>query len=107
MLIYEVNLYVDPDAAEGMAVWLRAHVREMLGFDGFKGAAWYFRDPDEAGRQRWTLHYRVEGWKHLSAYFEHHADRMRRDGLDHFGGRFSADRRVLYEREVFEKADAP
>ena len=36
MVIYEVNLYVDDDAAEEMAVWLKNHIREMLAFDGFE-----------------------------------------------------------------------
>ncbi len=103
MLLYEVNLQVDGDAAEEMAVWLRGHVRQMLAFDGFAGATWYFLDP-EKGRQRWTIHYLVEGWQPLQAYFENHAERMRQDGLERFGGRFSADRRVLYERETFERA---
>ena len=101
-MIYEVNLYVDGDAAEDMAVWMKEHVREMLEFDGFAGATWYFREP-EAGRQRWTIHYRVDSWQQLNDYFENHAEAMRQDGLDRFGGTFSADRRVLYERERFER----
>lgn len=103
MLIYEVNIQVDGAAAEEMAVWMKAHVREMLDFDGFEGATWFFLDPDEAGRQRWSIHYRVEGWKPLNEYFEKHAEAMRQDGLDRFGGKFSADRRILYEREHFNR----
>ena len=104
MVIYEVNIQVDNDAAEEIAVWLKAHVREMLAFDGFEGAVWYQRDPED-GRQQWTLHYRVDGYDNLQAYFDTHAHRMRQDGLDRFGGRFTADRRILYEREVFDKID--
>jgi len=102
MLIYEVNLYVDDDTAEEMAVWLKDHIREMLAFDGFEGATWYFRDP-EAGRQRWTTHYQISSWTHLNDYFENHAEAMRQGGLNRFGGKFSADRRVLYERERFDR----
>ena len=102
MVIYEVNLYVDGDAAEEMAVWMKDHIREMLAFDGFEGATWYFLDPEE-GRQRWTIHYQVDSWKNLNDYFENHAEAMRRDGLDRFGGHFSADRRVLYPQEHFKR----
>jgi hypothetical protein len=102
MLIYEVNLYIDNDAAEEMAVWLKAHIRQMLEFDGFEGATWYFLDP-EGGRQRWTTQYQVRSWQHLQAYFDTHAEAMRQDGEDRFGGRFSAGRRVLYERERFDR----
>ncbi len=103
MLIYEVNIQVDGEAAEEMAVWMKTHIREMLEFDGFEGATWYFLDPDEAQRQRWSIHYQVENSKQLNEYFEHHAGRMRQEGLDRFGGRFSADRRMLYEREQFKR----
>ena len=102
MLLYEVNLQVDAGVAEEMAVWLKSHIREMLAFDGFAGATWYFMDPAEDGRQRWSVHYEVESWKQLDAYFTKHAGRMREDGLARFGGRFTADRRVLYRRERFD-----
>ena len=102
MLIYEVNIEVDGTAAEAMAVWMKSHIREMLAFDGFAGATWYFLDP-EAGQQRWSIHYQVEGWKQLNDYFDNHAEAMRQDGLNRFGGKFSANRRVLYEREQFKR----
>lgn len=104
MLIYEVNLQVDNSAAEEMAVWMKEHIREMLRFSGFERAAWYQRNPD-SGRQQWTVQYHVATRRDLDAYFEQHADRMRQDGLDRFGGRFTADRRILYEREVFGEVD--
>lgn len=103
MVIYEVNLAVDNDAAEEFAVWLRAHIGAMLAFDGFERAVWYQRDPGD-GQQRWSIHYHVASGKALDAYFTQHAEAMRQDGLARFGGRFSADRRVLYLRETFAGA---
>ena len=100
MVIYEVNLAVENDVAEEMATWLRDHIGEMLAIDGFEGAAWYQREA-ETGRQQWTVHYRLTGQRALDAYFDEHADRMRQDGLDRFGGRFDATRRILYTRETF------
>ena len=52
------------------------------------------------------MQYHVATWKLLNDYFEQHADQMRQDGLDRFGEHFTADRRILYEREVFGKIDA-
>ena len=100
MVIYEVNLSVDNDIAEEVAAWLPGHIREILALDGFTGASWYYREPD-GDRQRWTVHYRLDTYQHLQDYFDHHAARLRQDGLDRFGGRFEADRRVLYTRETF------
>ena len=103
MVIYEVNLAVDNDVAEAFAVWLREHIRAMLAFDGFDHAVWYQRDPG-GGRQHWSVHYHVDSGRALTAYFEHHAAAMRQDGLARFGGRFDADRRILYAREDFKNA---
>lgn len=103
MIVYEVNLSIDNDVAEEMAVWLRAHIGEMLEIDGFERAAWYFREPEDR-RQRWCVHYYLTSQRHLDEYFARHAERMRGDGSARFGGRFAAERRVLYEREVFQRA---
>ena len=40
MIIYEVNLTVDPDSADEYAAWLRPHVAHILEIDGFLGAEW-------------------------------------------------------------------
>ena len=99
MPIYEVNLFVENNIAEEMAVWLRTHMREMLDFDGFTAARWYQLDPED-GKQRWVCHYHVEKMQHLQDYFDHHATAMREDGIQRFGDAFSATRRILYERQV-------
>ncbi len=101
MVVYEVNLHVDNTKAEAFSVWLRNHIPEILAYDGFEGAVWYYLDPSD-GRQHWTVHYRVRDWTALNHYFEHHAEDARQEGLDRFGGTFEADRRVLFERESFE-----
>ena len=40
MIIYEVNLTVDPEIADEYAVWLRPHIVHILELDGFLGAEW-------------------------------------------------------------------
>ena len=102
MLIYEVNLTIDPDAAEAVATWLPGHIREIVALDGFTGATWYQLDPDEDGRQRFTVHYHVQDMPRLQRYFDDHAARLRQEGMDRFGGRFTATRRVLYERARYD-----
>ncbi|HMB93571.1 MAG TPA: DUF4286 family protein [Rhodothermales bacterium] len=101
MIIYEVNLFVDNEIAEEMAVWLRTHLREMLAFDGFVEARWYQLDPAD-GKQRWVCHYYVERMSQLQDYFDQHAAAMRAEGVKRFGSTFSANRRILYEREVMK-----
>ena len=49
MIIYEVNLTVDPDSADEYAAWLRPHVAHILEIDGFLGAEWLERDTASDG----------------------------------------------------------
>lgn len=100
MVIYEVNLTVDVDVAAAYAAWLAPHIAEVLAVPGFQTARWFEVEPDDPsdGRRQWVVQYRVESREALQAYFDDHAARLRGDGLDRFGGRFTATRRVLRPR---------
>lgn len=102
MIVYEVNLSVDNRQAEPFAVWLRSHIPEIISYPGFIDASWYYREP-EHGRQLWTVHYRVADWRSLQEYFDKYAAEARQEGLDRFGDSFTADRRVLIQRESFSR----
>jgi hypothetical protein len=58
VVIYEVNLTVEPDQVNEYSAWLDEHIRAMLELDGFESAALYARaDSDDGlgerqGRQR-------------------------------------------------------
>lgn len=100
MLIYEVNLEVDEDINYKMAAWLQEHIANMLNFNGFKSAYWYFRLPedegDEAfGKTLWTIQYVVETRQQLDDYLNNHAAAMRTEGEEKFGGKFKASRRIM------------
>lgn len=97
MVIYEVSLAVDAEVADAYAAWLAPHIEEVLGVPGFVSAAWFEVESDGPpdARREWVVQYRVKSRRALQAYFDHHAARLRGDGLDRFGGRFEATRRVL------------
>lgn len=103
MILYEVNLAVDSEMAEAYAAWLGPHIDALLALDGFETAEWLAVDgvlggaPDD-GRVRWCVQYRLRDRAALETYFAEHAARMRGDGLERFGGRFEASRRVLAPR---------
>ena len=101
-VVYEVNLFIEPEAAEEIATWLPGHIRDVLAIDGFVGATWYQLDPED-GRQRFTVHYHLTDAPSLQRYVDEHAERLRQEGLDRFSDRFTATRRVLYERRQFEE----
>ncbi|MEO1273007.1 MAG: DUF4286 family protein [Myxococcota bacterium] len=100
MLIYEVNLTVQPSIADAMERWLTSHFNDMLAIDGFEQVTLYSRRPEDEGappdaQLRWTCHYRVRDRASLDRYLAKDAARMRQEGLDLFGGQFTASRRIL------------
>ncbi|WP_103020226.1 DUF4286 family protein [Salinibacter altiplanensis] len=110
MLIYEVTLAVDGEAAPRYSSWLREHIREMLGLDGFEAAVWYATSddgeeappPDEpTGDRTWTVQYQVRDRDALQAYFDEHADDLREAGPEH-GDHVTADRRILEQKRLFQ-----
>jgi quinol monooxygenase YgiN len=106
MIIYEVNLTVDPDIADEYAAWLRPHIAHILEIDGFLGAEWLDRDTaDENGdseKVRWSIQYRLRDRAALEAYQRDHAPPLIREGQVRFGGHFTTTRRVLALREALQ-----
>jgi len=105
MIIYEVNLTVSLDVAQEYRSWLRGHIQEMLQQDGFHAAKLYQRDNDEAGGngECWSVHYFLDSRAALNHYLDNHAKLLREEGIKRFGGKFSANRRVLEPLEKFVK----
>ena len=113
MVIYEVNLTVEPSQVNEYSAWLDEHIREMLELEGFESAALYARSgPDEGpqaeapervpeGQRHWTVHYHLDSRDALDRYFEEDSERMRAKGSNKFGDQVSAERRVLESRQVF------
>lgn len=98
MIIYEVNLLIDPEISESYLVWLAPHVDDMLNFTGFVSAELFEVETDE----KWCAYcvqYRVESRAHLQNYFDTHAAAMRDDGICRFGDKFTASRRILQLRD--------
>lgn len=104
-VMYEVNLDVEADVAIEFRAWLDAHVREILDLEGFLGATLLeVRDPAAAeGRVALCMQYVLRDAVALDAYLRDHAPRMRAEGLARFGGRFTAQRRVMDVVELFAR----
>src|SRR5690606_8390357 len=103
MIVYEVNLAVDADVADAYAAWLGPHVEEILALDGFLGAEWFAVEAED-GRVRWCVQYRLRDRAALQRYLDAHAARLRADGLERFGGRFEATRRIMTRRAACQPA---
>jgi hypothetical protein len=100
-VLYEVNLEADAAIEGPFDTWLRDHIADLLQFDGFRSAEILEDTTAPPGRIRRIVQYRLRDQAALDAYVNNHAPRMRDQGVQKFGDRFSADRRVLAHREEF------
>jgi hypothetical protein len=100
-VIYEVNLEADAAIEAAFDTWLRDHIADMLQLPGFRAAEILGDRSAPSGRVRRTVQYRLTDQAALDDYLRLHAPQMRMRGVELFGGRFTAERRVLAHREDF------
>jgi hypothetical protein len=100
-VIYEVNLEADAAIEAAFDTWLRDHIADMLQLPGFQSAEILGDATAPAGKVRRSVQYRLADQHSLDQYLRFHALRMRERGVQLFGDRFSAERRVLAHREDF------
>lgn len=98
-IVYEVDLFVDEEIAADFEAWLHGHREDMLAVDGFLDASVYARETldedEESGQRRMTVQYTVRDREALDRYVQEQAPRLRAEGLNRFGARFSARRSLL------------
>lgn len=94
MILYEVNVEVEAEAAAAFEAWLREHMADVVAAGGFLRAALYGRAAPE-GRVGLTAHYFAPDEATLQAYLDGPAEGLRREVLSRFAGRFTTSRRVL------------
>jgi hypothetical protein len=100
-VIYEVNLEADAAIEASFDTWLRDHIADMLQLPGFLGAEILDERTAPSGRVRRIVQYRLADQASLDKYLAIHAPQMRARGVERFGNRFTAERRVLAHREDF------
>lgn len=100
-VVYEVSLEADAEIAAPFDTWLRDHVADMLVLPGFLSAEILSDEGTAPGRVSRVVQYRLRDQAALDEYLREHAPRMRAQGVERFGSRYSAERRVLAHREKF------
>jgi len=101
VVVYEVNIAAEKDIVEKYETWLKKHIKDMLKFEGFLSAELFTRKPEDEGldkqdeRKLFTMQYRLKDRKALDNYLTNHAPTMRQEGIQLFGNKFSATRRIL------------
>jgi len=100
-VIYEVSLEADAEIAGPFDTWLRDHIADLLVLPGFQSAEILSDEATAPGRISRVVQCRLRDQAALDAYLRDHAPRMRAQGVERFGDRFTAERRVLAHREEF------
>jgi hypothetical protein len=100
-VLYEVNLEADTAIEAPFDTWLRDHIADLLQFDGFRSAEILEDRSAPPGRVRRIVQYRLRDQAALDSYVANQAPRMRAQGVEKFGDRFTTERRVLAHREEF------
>src|SRR5262249_3746028 len=94
-LVYEVTLDIEAGSAPEFDSWLKDHVKAMLALPGFHDARILKPEGAEPGSERRVVQYTLGSREELDQYLAEHAPRMRAEGVERFGDRMKASRRVL------------
>lgn len=101
-VIYEVNLFVERDIEAEYRNWLVEHIADLLVLPGFIDARSFdVRQDDVSNCFALCVQYQLESQTALDDYLVQHAPRLRAEGIEKFGDRFTASRRVLMNARVF------
>ncbi len=98
--IYEVKVEAEEAIAEAYFGWLTEHLQEVVAAAGFSKGEIYALEGPPAGFKAWVCHYHARHREQIESYLQKHAPRLRADGVNRFGNRFRAERRIL----IFQKA---
>ena len=93
MIIYEVNIKINPEIVNEFDEWLDEHIDKMLQFEGFKSANKFNSIEDE--QYFLTVQYKVKTQEDLDRYFRNYAEKMRKEGIKKFSNKFKAHRRIM------------
>lgn len=99
MIIYEVNIEINPDIVNEFDEWLDKHIEKMLHFEGFKSANKFNSIEDE--QYYLTVQYKIETQEDLDRYFRNYAAKMREEGIMKFSNKFKAHRRIMNLIKVY------
>lgn len=92
-VVYEVNVEVEKEILEDYIKWLKEkHFGDLLKIDGFQSATLF---KVEGSDNSLSCQYKLENRQKLENYFNNEAKVMRQEGVDKFGTKFKASRRIL------------
>eukprot|EP01100_Stratorugosa_tubuloviscum_P005180 TRINITY_DN2353_c1_g2_i1.p1 TRINITY_DN2353_c1_g2~~TRINITY_DN2353_c1_g2_i1.p1 ORF type:complete len:111 (+),score=44.57 TRINITY_DN2353_c1_g2_i1:321-653(+) len=102
MIIYEVNLEIQNEVINEYQLWLNEHISQLLNCEGFIKAQILksielenSQNSENKTTFSITVQYFIKDLISLQNYLKNDAPRFRQDGINRFGGKFTATRRVF------------
>jgi hypothetical protein len=97
MILYNVTVNIDDDAAEAWLEWMtQAHIPEVLATGYFTSAKVARILAEEEGGKTYSVQYYAKTMDDFERYELHEADRLRRDHQEKFGAKTAAFRTLLH-----------
>lgn len=105
MVLYEVEIRLDPAIEAEWRAWIPGHVARLLALPGFLSAE--LHRAHQQSPPLYRISYRLSSEAALEEYLARHAARLRAEGEARFGGRFHAERRVFRLESHFRRSPDP
>lgn len=102
MVIYEVNISINNVVYDDYYKWLLAHMSHILTLTGFMQAEIGVVEQDNDATTQLRVNYHIDSYENFQSYLKNDAPRLRAEGLQKFGDRFSASRRVILDHLVIK-----
>lgn len=99
MVIYEVNLAIQPTVYQDFMLWMQGHLAEMMTLPGFMKATLY---KDTEDPHKVVVHYFLRSQGDLDRYLNEYAEQLREKTEAKFPDQFEARRRVLTKESTME-----
>lgn len=94
MLIYEVNIEIEPEIYTQYSEWIGPHAQEVIAHKGFQHVD-IFETKSDVGKPLFVCHYWLDNQESLDAYLRDYAPKLRADADKKFGRKIKGVRRVL------------
>lgn len=99
MIIYEVNLAIQPAVYQDFMLWMQGHLAEMMTLPGFLKATLY---KDAEDPHKVVVHYYLRAQEDLDRYLNEYAEQLRAKTEARFPNQFEVWRRVLTKESTME-----
>jgi len=104
MVIYEVNISVNNDIFQDYYDWLLPHAKDILNLPGFIDCEiGLVENQSDDNKNHLRVSYTIDSYDNLQHYLTNHAQQMRDDATQQFGGQFDITRRIILEPITLEK----